>query len=214
MIMGGGNASCMLVDLMRWKSLVHAYDMCGGMNEDEKGDGAGYNGMPTRSKLTRVEGQGGDLPNDEVCLADLEELWQRVVKRGKKDVAEEYRERNLQGVSSYEQEMEAINGDKEGLAHIVHDDWRNSIRDEGSGAEKENGESWCWVVWNLQRKMMASPRTRLEGKRWRGCHCSKCMGASQQDGKDKWVEEAQSRAAGSGSLTENYFVAENTVGES
>jgi hypothetical protein len=40
------------------------------------------------------------------------------------------------------------------------------------------------------------------------------MGASQQDGKDKWVEEAQSRAAGSGSLTENYFVAENTVGES
>ena len=54
---------------------MHAYDMCGGMNEDVKGDGVGYYGMPIQSRLTRVDGQGGDLSNDEFCLVDLEELW-------------------------------------------------------------------------------------------------------------------------------------------
>ena len=39
------------------------------------------------------------------------------------------------------------------------------------------------------------------------------MGASQQESKGKGVEEAQSRAAGNGSLAENYFVAENSVEE-
>ena len=60
---------------------------------------------------------------------------------------------------------------------------------------------------------MACPSTHSEGKRWGGCHCSKCVGASQQEVKGKWAEEAQSREAGSGSLAENCFAAENSVGE-
>ena len=60
---------------------------------------------------------------------------------------------------------------------------------------------------------MAAPSIRLEGKRWGGCHCSKCMGASQQESKGKGVEEAQSRAPGNGSLAEHCFVAENSVEE-
>ena len=40
---------------MWWKCLVHAYDLCGGMNEYVKGDGVGHYGMPIQSRLTRVD---------------------------------------------------------------------------------------------------------------------------------------------------------------
>jgi hypothetical protein len=79
---------------------MHAFDMCGGMNEDVKGNDAGHHGMTIRSRLIRVDGQGGDQPNDEFCLVDLEELWQRVVNHGKDGVAEDYSEENLWGASS------------------------------------------------------------------------------------------------------------------
>ena len=115
-------AVCMIKGHMWWKCLVHAYDMCEVRNEDGKGDGKGYCGMPTRSQLTHVDGQGGELSNDEICFEDLEELWQRVVDHGKEDVVEEYNGGNLWRVSSSEKEVEAINGDRGGLAHILHDD--------------------------------------------------------------------------------------------
>lgn len=60
---------------------------------------------------------------------------------------------------------------------------------------------------------MASPINLSDGKHWGGCHCSKCMGANQQEGKGKWAEEAQSREVGSSTLEENCYVAKNTVGE-
>lgn len=81
-------------DHRRWMRYVHAYDMCGDMSEDEKADSTSHHGMTTWCRLTRVEGQGGDRLNDELCLADSEELWQHVVNLGKDGVAEEYSEAN------------------------------------------------------------------------------------------------------------------------
>lgn len=60
---------------------------------------------------------------------------------------------------------------------------------------------------------MASPINCSDGKHCGGCHCSKCVGANQQEGRGKWVEEAQSREVGSGTLAENCYARENTVGE-
>ena len=105
----------------RWKSFVHVYDMCGGMNDHVKVDGAEHHGMTTRRRLTRVEGQGGDRLNDELCLADSEELWQHMVNLGKDGMAEEYSKANLWGALVPEQEVAVINGDRSGLARSVHD---------------------------------------------------------------------------------------------
>ena len=100
---------------------VHAYDMCGDMSEDEKGDGVDHLGMTTWRRVTRVEGQGGDRLNDELCLADSEELWQHMVNLGKDGMAEEYSKANLWGALVPEQEVAVINGDRSGLARSVHD---------------------------------------------------------------------------------------------
>lgn len=89
---------------------MHAYDKCEMMNEDGKGDDEECCGMPTWSRITYVEGQGGDLSNDETCSEDMAELWQCMVDHGKEGVAEEYSRGNLWGSSSFEQEEEVING--------------------------------------------------------------------------------------------------------
>jgi hypothetical protein len=60
-----------------WTQYMHGIDMCGGMSEEKKGDGAGHHGMTFRSRLPRVDGQGGSQFNDELCLADMEELFHR-----------------------------------------------------------------------------------------------------------------------------------------
>ena len=39
------------------------------------------------------------------------------------------------------------------------------------------------------------------------------MGANQQEGREKWLEEAQSRDVGSGFLAENCYAVENSIGE-
>ena len=53
---GWWKASCMLKGYMWWKRRMHVYDRCEEMIEDGKGDGEEDGGMPTRSKLTRLEG--------------------------------------------------------------------------------------------------------------------------------------------------------------
>ena len=115
--------------------------------------------------------------------------------------------KNLWGASSGEQEVEVINGARGGLARIILNSWVSVELEEGSGAEKELDDSWCWLAWKLQRKKMVTPSFRSEGKRWGGCHCSKCMGVSQQESKGKGAEETQRRAACNDSLAENCFVA-------
>ena len=60
---------------------------------------------------------------------------------------------------------------------------------------------------------MASPSTSSGGQCWGGCHCRRCLRANQQEGRGKWLEDDQSRDVGSGSLAENCYAMENSVGE-
>ena len=113
---------------------MHAFDMCGGMSEEKKGDGAVHH--------------GGDQIIDELCLADLEELWQRVANLGKDGVVEESSEANLWGVRVPKQEVEALNGGRRGPTLTVLGNWCISVLDEGSSEEEESGESWVWVYWS------------------------------------------------------------------
>ena len=99
----------------------HAFNMCGGMSDEEKGGGTGHHGMTIQRRLTRVDSQGDDQLIDEVCLADSKELWQRVANLGKDGVVEEYSEENLWEALGIEQEVKAINGDRSGPARNVHD---------------------------------------------------------------------------------------------
>ena len=103
-----------------------------------------------------MESQGDDLPNNETCSADLAELWQRMVECGKEDMAAEYSGRNVSGASNGEQEAGNINGTRGGLVRIVLDGWVISELEEGSGAEKDFGDPWCWLGWKLQKKKMAA----------------------------------------------------------
>lgn len=114
-------------------------------------------GWTTQSKFSRAESQGDDLPNNETCSVNMAELWQRMVECGKEDMATEYNERNVSGASNGEQEAGNINGTRGGLVHIVLDGWVISELEEGSSAEKDFGDPWCWLAWKLQkRKMVAS----------------------------------------------------------
>ena len=60
---------------------------------------------------------------------------------------------------------------------------------------------------------MATPSTRSDSQRGGGCHCSRCLETNQQEVRGKWPEEVQSRDVGGGSLAENCYAAENSVGE-
>lgn len=75
--------------------------------------------------------------------------------------------------------------------------------------EKDFGDSWCWLVQRFLQKKMVAPSFHLEGRRWGGCHCRKCIGINQQESMGKEAEEIQSRAAGSGTLVEQCFVTES-----
>lgn len=128
-------------------------------------------------------------------------------------MAAEYGGRNVSGPSNGEQETENINGPWGGLVRIVLNGWVTSELKEGNGAEKEFGDSRCWLAWKLRKRKMVASSFRSEGRRWGGCHCRKCISVSQQESNGNEDEEIQSRTAKSGSLAENCYVVENSAEE-
>ena len=180
---------------------------------DGKGNGEEEACQTSQSKLSHAKSQCDDPPNNETCSADLAELWQHVVECGKEDVVAEYDGRNVSGALNGEQEAGNINRTRGGLVRIVLNDWAISELEESSGAEKDLGGSWWWLVWKVFQRRMAAPSFWPEGRRQGGCHCRKCTGRSQQENKGKEAEETQSIATGSGSLAEHCFVAKNLAEE-
>lgn len=86
----------------------------------------------------------------------------------------------------------------------------------GSAVHEGGSERW-WSSEVLQMVVcwqgsgpMATPSIRSDGQCRGGCHCSRCLGAYQQEDKGKLTEEVQSQETDGNTLAENCFAAENS----